>query len=77
MSATVDILKVIELKKTLDENFGLRLHLHDSCGGQYFSVDNITPQAKNFIMEYFRNINYMVKFNEDDNEFYLEDTKIC
>ena len=77
MTATVDILKIIELKKTLDEKFGLYLHIHDGCGGQYFTVDNITPQGKDFIVEYFRNMKYSVVFNSDENEFYLEDIRQC
>ena len=31
--------QVLEFKRILDEKFGVYLHFHDACGGQYFSFD--------------------------------------
>lgn len=30
--------QVLEFKRILDEKFGVYLHFHDACGGQYFHL---------------------------------------
>lgn len=30
--------QVLEFKRILDEKFGVYLHFHDACGGQYFRL---------------------------------------
>ena len=50
----IDITKIIELKQVLNDKFDIQLHVHDTCGGQYFSVDNLEPSAKDFIENYFQ-----------------------
>lgn len=75
MPATIDITKIIELKHILEETFKVKLHLHDTCGGQYFSTENLTPSAKDYINNYFMEKNYQVIFNND--EFHLEEIRLC
>ena len=77
MPATINILEIIELKKTLDEKFDIKMHIHDACGGQYFSTDNLNPAGKKYIIDYFKNKNYQVIFTSNDTEFYLEDIRTC
>ena len=77
MSATVDLTKVIELKRDLEERFNTGLHIHDTCGGQYFGVENMEPSAKNFIEQYFERLGYIVIFNPDETEFHLEEMRLC
>lgn len=38
-SLTLSYPQVLKIKKALDERFGVYLHFHDACGGQYFSFD--------------------------------------
>ena len=51
--------QVLEFKRILDEKFGVYLHFHDACGGQYFSFDE-------FLTSYFANIGG--KINIADNK---------
>ncbi|MCR5265710.1 MAG: hypothetical protein K6E29_03845 [Cyanobacteria bacterium RUI128] len=76
MPATIDITKIIELKNILEEKFESKLHLHDTCGGQYFSVENLTPSAKDYIEYYFSERNYQTIY-DNDNEFHLERVCLC
>ncbi len=46
--------EVIELKKTLLEQFSAELHLHDACGGQSFSLKNPSSGAQEYIEKYCR-----------------------
>ena len=77
MSDTIDLFKVIELKKVLEEKFNTILSLHDLCTGQYFSVRNLSPEGKFFIVNYFKKINLNVIFNSEDTEFYLKEMRSC
>lgn len=76
MSAIIDITKIIELKKVLEEKFESKLHIHDTCGGQYFEVKSLNPASEAFIKQYFAEKNYQVIF-DNDNEFHLEDMRRC
>ena len=76
MSDTIDITKIIELKNILEEKFEAKLHIHDTCSGQYFSVENLTPSAKDYINNYFMEKNYQTIFNDND-EFHLEEIRLC
>jgi len=77
MSAIIDLLKIIELKNVLKEHFSVDLHVHDTCGGQFFSVEKVAPDAILYIREYFEKYNYDVIFTNDNSEFYLEETRLC
>lgn len=77
LSSVINILKVIELKKVLAEKFDLNLHIHDGCGGQYFSVQSMSVEGKEYIIKFFEDNNFRAVFNEDDTEFFLEDIRLC
>lgn len=77
MGVIIDLFEIIDLKQILTEKFGVELHIHDACGGQYFSVDGLTPDAKTYIIDYFRQKEYGVIFNSEDKEFYLEEQSLC
>lgn len=72
----IDITKIIELKKVLNDKFNAQIHIHDTCGGQYFSVENLEPSAKDFIKNYFQEKSYRVIFDKE-NEFHLERVQLC
>lgn len=71
----IDLTKIIELKKVLNEHFNTILHIHDCCAGQYFGVENLTPAGKDYIINFFNK--YSVIFNDDNTEFHLEDIELC
>ena len=77
MPASINIVKIIELKRILSEKFGIELHMHDTCSGQYFSLENSTPDGIDYIKNYFETKKYVVFFNEENTEFYIEDMRIC
>ena len=72
----IDLTKIIELKKVLNDKFNTQLHVHDTCGGQYFSVESLEPSAKDFIENYFQEKSYRVIFDKE-NEFHLERVQLC
>ena len=74
---SINLLEVIELKNVLEDKFKSTLHIHDSCSGQYFSIDNLTPESKEYIINYFNNKNFNVIFTSKEDEFYLESSRLC
>ena len=59
--------QVLEFKRILDEKFGVYLHFHDACGGQYFSFDEAEKdEVYQFLTSYFANIGG--KINIADNK---------
>lgn len=78
MSDIIDIIKLIELKRTLAEKFQAELHIHDTCGGQYFSLENVVDHSSiDYINNYFSRYGYKVIFNNDYTEFHIEEMRIC
>ena len=73
----IDLTKIIELKRILSEKFDVILHVHDTCSGQYFEPENITPTAKDYIVQYLGELNYQVIWNEELTEFHLNDIRTC
>lgn len=49
----LSLYEVAELKKEIEEKFLIKIHFHDGCGGQYFTVDTPTVELKEFISSYF------------------------
>ena len=46
----ISITEASELKKAILDNFGVTLHFHDGCGGQYFTLDERNDEIKRFIV---------------------------
>ncbi|MBQ9235015.1 MAG: hypothetical protein IJ184_00930 [Alphaproteobacteria bacterium] len=63
----------IELKRQVQEKFGVRLHFHDVCGsGTYFSLDEPNPQITAYIQKYFAALNAEVAVSPDGKNFSLD-----
>lgn len=43
--AIVDFSEVIKLKNAVNSEFGEKVHFHDACGGQYFTLEK--KQSRN------------------------------
>ena len=69
--------EVAELKKEIAERFSVRIHFHDGCGGQYFTVDGATDELKAFLTEYFAKQKLNVRFSESVNSFSIEEISSC
>ena len=61
--------EVIELKKFLAENNAQNIHLHDTCGGQYFTIDNGNDYTECLIKDYLSKKNQQVVFSDDKLSF--------
>ncbi len=66
-----------ELKENLKRIFSAELHLHDCCGGQYFSLDETDEVLVKYITEYFNNRNLSAVFSKDGKQFSVKRGKIC
>ena len=67
----VDFSKVVKIKKAVNEKFGEYLHFHDSCAGQYFNLENTTPEIVEFIKEFVQTLGYTATFDNDGLIFTL------
>lgn len=67
----VNFSDVIKIKKAVNEKFGEYVHFHDSCGGQYFNLENTTPRIVEFIKEFVQTLGYFAKFDDDGFIFTL------
>ena len=67
--------EVNELKTSAEKQFGIKIHFHDSCGGQSFSVDTITPDIQKFIRNFFDNKGMKVAFSDDMCAFFVKETE--
>lgn len=63
--------QVAELKKLLAEKSTGKIHMHDTCGGQYFSIEGETEQTKPLIAEYAAAAGYSAVFDELSHGFTL------
>lgn len=64
-----NIFAVTELKKKISKLFSVEVHFHDGCGGQYFTVDELTDEMKAFLIEYFSERKLKVHFSESGDSF--------
>lgn len=65
------------LKQEAAERFGVSIHFHDGCGGQYFSVDEPTQEFKAYITAFFAQRNLLVHFFADGEQFIVEEMSSC
>ena len=69
--------EVIELKNFLVDNNAANIHLHDTCGGQYFTVDSGNDYTENLIKDYLSKKNQQVVFADDKLSFTIIANKKC
>jgi len=60
------------LKDEMDQKFGVHLHFHDRCGGQYFNLENPTDEMKEYIIKWFADKGCKLAFSEDGEMFYVD-----
>ena len=69
--------QVLEFKRILDEKFGVYLHFHDACGGQYFSFDEAEKdEVYQFLTSYFANIGGKINIADNKLTFTVDKAKI-
>ena len=67
--------EVIELKNFLAENNAANIHLHDTCGGQYFTIDSGDDYTEKLIKDYLSKKNQQVAFAADKQSFTIISNK--
>lgn len=77
MSEILDFSEVIEFKKAVSEKYGIYVHFHDTCAGQYFSFDETKNGVQQFTKEYFSVKNLIPVFSDDGFSFTLERIELC
>lgn len=77
MSEVLDFAEVLELKKAISEKYGIYVHFHDACSGQYFSFDETKDGVEQFLKEYFSVKNLLPVFSDDGFSFTLERVELC
>lgn len=60
---------IINLKKMILKKYNAKLHMHDTCGGQYFSFDKKLDGIENFVNEYLSQYNMSAEFSQDGLSF--------
>jgi hypothetical protein len=66
---TFEFSDVLKFKKEVEKDFGVNVHFHDSCGGQYFTLENSDKELSQFITNYFKKQNLQVEFSNDGLQF--------
>ena len=69
---TLNYDSVIELKNEAQEHFTDKIHFHDACGGQYFSLETKNEMLVKFIKEYFAKQSFNAVFSDDGLNFSLQ-----
>lgn len=59
-----------KLKRFIKENFSVNLHIHDTCGGLYVSIDEPCEPVKEFILSYCRANGISVTVSSDGTTFF-------
>ncbi len=65
----VNLSDVNELKKAVEEKFSVKIHFCDACGGQSFTVESPTEEAKAYISAFFAAKKLQSVFSEDGRYF--------
>ena len=71
----ISIADAAELKKQAFDNFSAKVHFHDGCSGQYFSLESSEPSLIDFIRNFFAQRNLSVEFSEDMLNFTVKKGK--
>lgn len=60
---------IIELKKNILKKYNKTLHMHDTCAGQYFSLDDKIEGIEVYIREFLKGKNITPVFSDDKLSF--------
>lgn len=68
----ISLTEAAKLKREAEEKFSARIHFHDGCGGQYFTVEEPTEELKKYIEDFFASKKIKPVFSENDSSFHVE-----
>lgn len=61
--------EVLELQTRLAERNGAKIHMHDTCGGQYFTVETPCAETAELVRAFLAEKSLSVKFTEKLDAF--------
>lgn len=64
--------EVLKLKEYLKQ-YNKAVHFHDSCGGQYFTLEEKDEELEKLIRGYFEEKNQAVLFDESGIQFVVKE----
>jgi hypothetical protein len=65
---------VSAFKNEVQNKFGVNVHFHDGCGGQYFSLDEVNEEVNKYISQYFSHLNLQADFSSNGLQFTVKKT---
>lgn len=65
--------EVLKIKNELFEKHSINLHIHDTCGGQCFSIEAKDLKHLDELKEYFKLNKYNLRFSNDNLRFKIID----
>lgn len=68
---TVSFDFVTALKQAVQAECSAKLHFHDGCGGQYFTLEEPTDKVCAFVLAYLEREGISAVFSEDRTQFVL------
>ena len=70
MGKKVNTFDVVDCNKALEAaGFSARLHMHDACGGQYFSWQEDQAGVRDLLEEFFAGRGVAIEFVDGDDAF--------
>ena len=61
--------EVIELKNLINEKGGVEIHMHDACGGQYFTLGEPSPETVGIIKSYLEPKGIKARYSPNNDSF--------
>ncbi len=66
----MDFTQAANLKNYILRQFNVVLHIHDTCGGLYLSIEEPDEGVKEFILAYCKELSISVTVSEDGRSFF-------
>ena len=63
---------IIELRKIIKDKYNQTMHVHDTCGGQYFDFNEKIDGIQDVVNDYLSKLNQKAEFASDGLSFTVE-----
>lgn len=72
MSLKITIVDAADVRNMVQEKFGVKLHIHDTCGSFYTNIDEANSEISDFVIEKFKEMGQEVDLSEDGCYFFFD-----
>ena len=66
----MDFTQAANLKTFIKRQFGVVLHIHDTCGGLYLTIDGANDAVKEFVVAYCKEKDIALTVSQDGKSFF-------